>query len=316
MGTGSLSANYRQRKKRATSVDSSRTSLETVRTACASTVWFRVTSRATVRTCAAPVETPRRCVASDAGNQVTPWRIAPIVLIRATCFRYTATCAVPRDTCVARRKTRCRRACRAVAAAEAKATSIRRASTPVEVLVEEPRQTFRVSTAASAGTSPESVRRTPGRMLIFRERRRRSTLVRAVAEAVGEDLEAVDAVEPRRTRLRDTRPEDTPPSTAAGEEADGVVRTGGRQTLVPRGEAWVRAAEVLLLPHVGLEARRIDDRISRVLLVLVVFNSLCTYVHYTRIRERARVDVHGWYGGLWYRTSRARHCLKLSTSRR
>jgi len=185
-----------------------------------------------------------------------------------------------------------------------KATSIRPASTPVEVLVEEPRQTFRVSTAANAGTSPESVRRTPGRMLIFRERRRRSTLVRAVAEAVGEDLEAVDAVEARRTRRRDIRPEDTPPSTAVGEAAGEVVRTGGRQTLVPRGEVRVRAAEVLL-PRVGLEARRIDDRISRVLLVLVVFYSLCTYVHYTRIRERARVDVNGWYGWLWYRTSRA-----------
>lgn len=169
----------------------------------------------------------------------------------------------------------------------------------------EPRQTFRVSTAANAGTSPESVRRTPGLMLIFRERRRRSTLVRAVAEAVGEDLEAADAVEARRTRRRDIRPEDTPPSTAVGEAADEVVRTGGRQTLVPRGEVRVQAAEVLLLPRVGPEARRINDRISRVLLVLVVFYSLCTYVHYTRIRERARVDVNGWYGWLWYSTSRA-----------
>lgn len=148
-------------------------------------------------------------------------------------------------------------------------------------------------------------------MLIFRERRRRSTLVRAVAEAVGEDLEAVDAVEARRSRQPDIHPEDTPPSTAAGE----VVRTGGRQTLVPRGEVQVRAAEVLLLPRVGLEARRIDDRISCVL-VLVVFYSLCTYVHYTRIRERARVDVNGRYGWLWYRTSHAHHSLKLSTSRR
>ena len=164
--------------------------------------------------------------------------------------------------------------------------------------MEETHRTFRVSTAASAGTSPESVRRTPGRLLIFRERRRHSTLVRAVAEAVGEDLEAVDTVEARRIHLRDIHPEDTPPSMAAGEAADKVVRTGGRQTLVPRGEVQVRAAEVLLLLRVGLEARRIDDRISCVL-VLVVFYSLCTYVHYTRIRERARVDVNGWYGWLW-----------------
>jgi hypothetical protein len=129
-------------------------------------------------------------------------------------------------------------------------------------------------------------------MLIFRELRRRSTSVRVAVEAVGEDQAEVDAVESRRTLLRNIRREDTPPSTAAVE----VVRTGARQTLVPRGEVLVWVAEVLLLRPVGLEARRIDDCISRVL-VLVVFYSLCTYVHYIRLHARSRVDVNGWYGG-------------------